>query len=125
MVHDPLTLRQVVAHSSLLLDAHLPSFISHEPAHELLARLQTALEPLIAIQNDFRQLRAPVDAVLTLARREERRKQEEEEKRLAMKGPAKQTGGAGRRGYKDRMVRGERGVGDGVIGKWRVEDIVF
>ena len=128
-----LILQQVIAHSSILLDSHLPLFVTHDPSHPLLLRLQSALEPLIAIQNQFRQLRAPVEAVLTLAKREQRKQAEREAKRAAVRAAnvSMSTGRRGRNGKLKEKEREDRERESGtrlpeeMVGKWRVEDLVF
>jgi hypothetical protein len=133
---NPLTpsLERVIAHSSLLLDSHLPSFLSHPPAYPLIERLQTSLEPLIAVQNDFRQLRAPVEAVLTLAKREDRRREERREKKEAMRpvsvfdGPGGKKGQGKAEGQRQAQVQVQvqnTHLPGEAVGKWRVEDIIF
>jgi hypothetical protein len=121
------SLESVIAHSSLLLDAHLPNFLSHPPSYTLIERLQAALDPLVAVQNEFRQLRAPVEAVLTLAKREERRREERREKKEAMRPVSVFDGkkggkGEAKKGEKEKQVAHLPGE---AVGKWRVEDISF
>lgn len=121
------SLESVIAHSSLLLDAHLPNFLSHPPSYTLIERLQAALDPLVAVQNEFRQLRAPVEAVLTLAKREERRREERREKKEAMRPVSVFDGkkggkGEAKKGEKEKQVAH---LPSEAVGKWRVEDIAF
>ncbi|EIW69985.1 hypothetical protein TREMEDRAFT_29670 [Tremella mesenterica DSM 1558] len=103
------SLDSIAIHSSVLLDAHLPSLSSHEPSQELLERLQGALQPLLELQEDLIKLRAPVEALLTLARREEKWARAREQKRM------------GKREGQTRV----QGVLSEMVGKWRVEDFVF
>ncbi|AAW41928.1 hypothetical protein CNB04100 [Cryptococcus deneoformans JEC21] len=104
------SLQSLVTHTSLILDAHLPSFISHSASHDILSRAQASLEPLLAVQNEYRQLRGPVEALLTLARREAKKAEE----RAAKKGGKK-------KGKKDENGR----LPEEVVGKWKVEDLAF
>ncbi|WWD16075.1 hypothetical protein CI109_100500 [Kwoniella shandongensis] len=115
------SLESVITHSSLLLDAHLPSFLSYEVSHTQLERLQLALEPLIAIQNDYRKLRGPVEAVLTLVRRENRKAEERESNRKARHGRGGSKKAAGVAG----AAGGPNKLPEEVVGKWKVEDLVF
>ncbi|WWD01231.1 hypothetical protein V866_008173 [Kwoniella sp. B9012] len=104
------SLNSVIAYSSLLLDSHLPLFLSYEPSHHLLEGLNEALEPLLEVQNEYKKLRGPIEAVLILAKREETN---EKEKQSNFK--TKKEGGQG---------QGKR-LMDEKIGKWKVEDLVF
>ncbi|KIR28839.1 hypothetical protein I309_02334 [Cryptococcus deuterogattii LA55] len=104
------SLQSLVTHTSLILDAHLPSFISHLASHDILSRAQASLEPLLAVQNEYHQLRGPVEALLTLARREAKKAEE----RAAKKGGKK-------KGKKDENGR----LPEEVVGKWKVEDLAF
>ncbi|ADV19528.1 hypothetical protein CNB04100 [Cryptococcus gattii WM276] len=104
------SLQSLVTHTSLILDAHFPSFISHLASHDILSRAQASLEPLLAVQNEYRQLRGPVEALLTLARREAKKAEE----RAAKKGGKK-------KGKKDENGR----LPEEVVGKWKVEDLAF
>lgn len=85
----------------------------------------------MSISDQFRQLRAPVDAVLTLAKREARKQQERQEKRAAMAAVTKQTGYQGKKGKKGKMekvdvVMAERNaLPEEVVGQWRVEEFTF
>lgn len=102
------SLASVVAHSSHLLDAHLPSLMAMEEAEPLLQRLSEALSPALAAQQDYRRLRAPVDAAL----RSHRATVKEQEKADADK--------------KRRAFRtAKAGITDEAVGKYRVEDFVF
>jgi hypothetical protein len=127
--HSP----QIINHASIILDTHLPSFLASHPSHPLLFRLQAALGPLLAMQTDYRRLRAPVDAALTLVRREKRKRLEEDAKRAIVKGYGKawqgkhQQNQSGGKGGKDKG-RGKDAqalLPDQSVGKWRVEDYVF
>ncbi|WVO14021.1 hypothetical protein L204_101646 [Cryptococcus depauperatus] len=102
-------LQSLITHSSLLLDAHLTLFLSHSPCHPSLERMQTYLDPLIQMQNEYRQMRGPIEALLTLARREARKAEEKAQKK------------GGKRGKK---IAGER-LPEQVVGKWKVEEITF
>lgn len=104
------SLQSLVTHTSLILDAHLPSLITHPASHDILSRAQASLEPLLAVQNEYRQLRGPVEALLTLARREAKKAEE----RAAKKGGKK-------KGKKDENGR----LPEEVVGKWKVEDLAF
>jgi len=75
------------------------------------------------MQNDYRRLRAPVDAALTLVRREKRKVQEAEEKRAVMRGMRGQFGNPDAKKAKGDLT--EVGLPDEAVGKWRVEDFVF
>lgn len=109
---------QVINHSSLLLDSHLPLYLSHPPSHPLLTRMQAALEPLLHIQAEYRALRAPLEAVLTLSKRSERDAAERQRKSELI------NGAFGRKG-KGKQEAGKLGMGEAKIGKWKVEDFVF
>ncbi|WRT67285.1 uncharacterized protein IL334_004252 [Kwoniella shivajii] len=113
------SLNSVITYSSLLLDAHLPSFLSYEPSHTLLERFQVSLEPLMAIQTEYRQLRGPVEAVLTLSRREARKA---EEKQMQQNSKGRQTDR--KNNGKERGDTGAR-LPEEKVGKWKVEDLVF
>ncbi|WVQ69919.1 uncharacterized protein L199_008142 [Kwoniella botswanensis] len=104
------SLNSVIAYSSLLLDSHLPLFLSYEPSHHLLEGLNEALEPLLEVQNEYKTLRGPIEAVLILAKREEMNEKEKQSK-----SKTKKEGGQG---------QGKR-LMDEKIGKWKVEDLVF
>ncbi|WWD09977.1 hypothetical protein V865_008109 [Kwoniella europaea PYCC6329] len=104
------SLNSVIAYSSLLLDSHLPLFLSYEPSHHLLEGLNEALEPLLEVQNEYKKLRGPIEAVLILAKREEMNEKEKQSKYKS-----KKEGGQG---------QGKR-LMDEKIGKWKVEDLVF
>ncbi|KAL7424115.1 hypothetical protein Q5752_001700 [Cryptotrichosporon argae] len=112
-------IQSLITHTSHLLDAHLPSLLTYEPAAALLSRVQAALAPLLAAQLNYRRLRAPVDAALTLAARERRRAAEAQAKRDAA---APQHARGDRKAAKDVP---NLAPGDEVVGKWKVEDIVF
>ena len=58
---------QLVLHTQLLLDAHLPLLISHPPAHPLIARLKSALEPLLTLQTELVAARGLVEGFVRLA----------------------------------------------------------
>lgn len=102
------SLGHIVAHSSLLLDAHLPSLMAIPEAEPLLLRLQEALAPALAAQQDYRRIRAPVDAALRLA------------KNVSNAGDDKDKKARGRR-----VPAPQGGMAEEAVGKWRVEDFVF
>ncbi|ODN83191.1 hypothetical protein L202_01379 [Cryptococcus amylolentus CBS 6039] len=104
------SLTSLVTHTSSLLDAHLLSFLSHIPSHETLSQLQSSLDPLLAAQNEYRQLRGPVEALLTLSRREAKKSEERAQKK-------------GRKGKKAGKDEGK--LPEENVGKWKVEDLVF
>ncbi|OCF55802.1 hypothetical protein L486_06554 [Kwoniella mangroviensis CBS 10435] len=106
------SLNSVIAYSSLLLDSHLPLFLSYEPSHHLLEGLNEALEPLLEVQHEYKKLRGPIEAVLILAKREE---MHEKEKQFKFK--TRKEGGQGQ-GQGKRLM-------DEKIGKWKVEDLAF
>lgn len=91
--------------------------------------MQAALEPLLHMQADYRALRAPLDAVLTLSKRAERTREEQQRKNEV------QQGAFGKRGKVQAQVQGQlqnkqaevmaKTMGDGKVGKWKVEDFVF
>ncbi|KAK8869661.1 hypothetical protein IAR55_000229 [Kwoniella newhampshirensis] len=114
------SLESTITHSSLLLDAHLPSFLSYPPSHPQLERLQSSLDPLIAVQNDYRQLRGPVEAVLTLVRRENKKQEERESNKKARHGKG------GKKNITNPSASGAAArLPDEIVGKWKVEDLVF
>jgi hypothetical protein len=83
-----------------------------------LQTLQDSLTPLLALQDSYRRLRAPVEAVLTLSRREAKKQAEQEAKRNA---------GKSSRGTQSKEVKRntEAQMPDEAVGKWRVEQFVF
>ena len=89
--------------------------------------MQAALEPLLHMQADYRALRAPLDAVLTLSKRAERDREEKQKKNTLLNG-AYAKRGATQRGTTS-MAQGKRsegqGMGEAKVGKWQVEDFVF
>ena len=119
------SLESIILHSNLLLDARLQTLLSHKPAWDTLEKMQAALGPLMDAQENYRKLRAPIDAVLTLSKREAKRRAEDEAKRKVL------TAGPGlghQKGQLDRKGRGRRydaGMNEEAVGKWRVEDLVF
>lgn len=120
------TLDSILAHSSLLIDSHLPLLVEHDPAAPLLESLSASLAPLLTLQAEIRQLRAPVDALLTLSKREEKRRAEAKAKKESMKQVIAQTGG--RKIRRPGMPKGENGgamLPGEDFGKWKVEDFVF
>jgi hypothetical protein len=81
------------------------------PAAEgLLLRLQEALEQPLAAQQDYRRLRAPVDAALRLA------KTEKKEAPLVL--------AHGRKPQPRRQAKNP-GLTEQAVGKYRIEDLVF
>lgn len=112
--------RQVITHSSHLLDSHTPLFLGHPPSYPLLTRMQAALEPLLLMQADYRALRAPLDAVLTLSKRAERNREERQKKSELL------SGAYGKKGKQTpRVGRAGEAMGAAKVGKWKVEDFVF
>ncbi|WVW82925.1 hypothetical protein I302_104939 [Kwoniella bestiolae CBS 10118] len=103
------SLNSLITYSSLLLDSHLPLFLSHEASHELLESLNESLIPLMEVQNEYKKLRGPIEAILILAKREEMKAQETLGK----------SRGDKKGGEKGTRIPEER------IGKWKVEDLVF
>lgn len=120
------SLDSIIAHSSLLLDSHLPLFVDYESAAPLLESLSASLVPLLALQAEIRLLRAPVDALLTLSKRDERRRAEVKAKQESMRPMGMNSGGGG--GVK-RLGAPKPGTGALLqgqdFGKWKVEDFVF
>lgn len=86
----------LVLHTQLLLDAHLPLLISHPPAHSLIARLKTALEPLLTLQTELAAARGLVEGFVRLAEQK-------------VHGSAK--------GKKGGAVKGKPAMGAGATGK--------
>jgi hypothetical protein len=80
--------------------------------------MQAALEPLLHVQAEYRALRAPLEAVLTLSKRSERDAAERQRKSELMQG-------AFGRKSKGKPETGKAGLGEAKIGKWKVEDFVF
>ena len=80
--------------------------------------MQAALEPLLLVQAEYRALRAPLEAVLTLSQRSERDAAERLRKSELMQG-------AFGRKSKGKMEAAKPGLGEAKIGKWKVEDFVF
>ena len=132
------TLPSLLSHTSSHLDALLPILIDHTPSHPLLVTLSTLLSPMLAQQATLSQLRAPIDALLTLAKREEKRRAHIREKRAAFRGVQEQQ--QGQQGFvqtKTKMAEMERtrvnrGAGQGGrmglggdVGLWSVEDFDF
>ena len=117
------TVQSLISHSTALLDGQLQSLLSHPPAYEPLQQMQDALDILLGIQDTYRKIRAPVEAVLTLGRREEARMEELRSKREVLRKFGSKGSGEG----KSKGVRTERdyGIGGEAVGKWRVEDLVF
>jgi hypothetical protein len=127
---------QILTHTSILLDSLLPLLITYEPFHPHLASLSESLGPMLDQQRTLTQLRAPIDALLTLAKREERKRALIREKRAAMRGGNADEGAEGqdvkgkmREGERTRMNRGTGQAGrlalGGDVGLWSVEDFDF
>ncbi|KAJ9106204.1 hypothetical protein QFC21_001348 [Naganishia friedmannii] len=74
MVMKDVPVSSVIQHTQLILDAHLPSLIAYLPAHALLERLDSALQPLLSAQNALVAARGTVDAFIKLSRREEKQR---------------------------------------------------
>lgn len=128
------SLDSVIAHSSLLLDSHLPLLVEFEEAAPLLESLSNSLGPLLTLQAEIRQLRAPVDALLTLAKREEYRRAEvkrKHEQKRAVQAQVADPGRNGGGGKKKKPFSSQKvGANDEAkqgqdFGKWKVEDFVF
>jgi len=104
------TLASIVAHSSFLLDAHLPTLLAIPEAEPLIVRMQEALAPALAAQQDYRRLAAPVDAALRLAKTEKK-----EVTTILVHG-------------KKPIVRVQNktpGFTEEAVGKYRIEDLTF
>lgn len=86
--------------------------------------MQAALEPLLHMQADYRALRAPLDAVLTLSKRDERDREEKQKKNTLLNGAYAKKGGVRSATSMAQGKRGE-GMGDAKVGKWQVEDFAF
>ncbi|ORX33750.1 hypothetical protein BD324DRAFT_638442 [Kockovaella imperatae] len=114
----------LILHSNLLLDARLQTLLSHPPAWDLLEKMQVCLSSLMEMQDVYRKIHAPIEAVLTLARREAQSKAEEQAKRLPPTIPG-QTGHAKGQQFGKQNRKLKVGMSDEVIGKWRVEDLIF
>ena len=87
--------------------------------------MQAALEPLLHMQADYRALRAPLDAVLTLSKRAERDREEKQKKNTLLNGAYAKRGG---QRSATSMAQGQRegqGMGEAKVGKWQVEDFAF
>lgn len=85
--------------------------------------MQAALEPLLLMQADYRALRAPIDAALTLSKRAERNREERQKKQTLLRGAYDKRGGQ----QANKMGQGKAGEGlaETRVGKWKVEDFVF
>ena len=68
------------------------------------------------MQAEYRALRAPLEAVLTLSKRSERDQAERQRKSELMHGAF---------GRKPKGKQETKGMGEAKIGKWKVEDFVF
>jgi hypothetical protein len=113
-------------HTSLLLDAHLPSLLPLPEAQTILERLQASLEPLISTLDTYRALRAPIEGVLTLAKREERKEAEEKKAAFKPMGSGGTVGKSAKAKARAAIIaKAEGGATEEMVGQWRVEDIVF
>lgn len=74
-------LAALVQHASMLLDAQLGNLVTLPTAQAVIERFKAAIEPALAAQNDYRRLKAPVEATLRAGREraDARRKDESEE----------------------------------------------
>lgn len=113
------TLASVVAHSSLLLDAQLPTLVTLPESEALLTRLNEALAPALAAQQNYRRLRAPIDATLAANAKAQRKAKEE------AAAAATAARNQGRKPAGRKPVAAGPGLADEVVGKWKVEDFVF
>jgi len=86
---------QLVLHTQLLLDAHLPLLISHPPAHRLIERLKVALAPLLVTQSELAAARGLVEGFVRLA--EQRSSGPSKNKKGSSKGKSTTPGGAGKK----------------------------
>ena len=116
-------LEGIINHASVLLDSHLPLFLTYAPSHAALEALQTNLAPLLALQDNYRKLRAPVEAALTLSKREQRKADEAKAKRDRVQ--ANTNAGAGAGAAKANGQRAGASLPDEAVGKWRVEQFAF
>lgn len=112
----------VIAHASALLDAQLPVLMSVPAAEELLLRLQAALGPAMAAQNDYRRIRAPVDAALRHARVLAAEARAREDRDASSGGKSR---GSRKPTPRHRVESSAPGLSEEAVGKYRVEDIVF
>lgn len=135
------SLESVICHTSAILDSHLPLFLSYKHSFTPLERVQESLYPLIALQESYRKLRAPVEAILTLSKREARKREERENKKAAMSGnrandpdtawiQKKNNAAAVAQGKKPTVKSKPQAeqsatLPEEVVGKWRVEDLAF
>lgn len=111
-------LKNVLAHATLLLDAHLPSLLGDaDVAEPLLERMQAALAGAMGAQAEYRKLKAPVEVALKMKETEKEAVGVRGAKGAAARGGAKRAGGAAR-------IAGAA-ADEAVVGKWRVEDFVF
>lgn len=69
---DVLFSLQLIQHTQLFLDAHLPSLLSYAPAHDLIQRLHATLQPLLVSQTALLAARGTIEAFVKLGRREEK-----------------------------------------------------
>lgn len=77
-------LAALVQHASMLLDAQLGNLVTMPQAEATLARFRDAIEPALAAQNDYRRLKAPVEATLRAGREkaDDRRKKDDTEEQV-------------------------------------------
>jgi len=104
---------QLVLHTQLLLDAHLPLLISHPPAHRLIERLKSALAPLLVAQSELAAARGLVEGFVRLA-----------EQRSS--GPSKNKKGSGKGGKSTPAGgAGKKILGDWVDPLYSVDEVVL
>lgn len=95
--------RQIITHSTLLLDSHLPLLVGQPRYHDLVTRLASALDPLLHDQRELQLAHGVVHAFVSQAQQEQ---QQAKELRARGKGKA-------------------RGVADQGVGLYRLEEIVL
>jgi hypothetical protein len=76
------------------------------------------------MQADYRALRAPLEAVLTLSKRAERTREEQQRKSEVSQGAFGKRGKGQATQNKQADVLAKT-MGEGKVGKWKVEDFVF
>ncbi|WWC89874.1 uncharacterized protein L201_004802 [Kwoniella dendrophila CBS 6074] len=118
------TLKSIIEYSTLLLDSHLPSFLTYEPSYELLEILSNHLEPLIELQNQYKKLKGPIEAILILSKREnDKLKQREQQQKSKLN---KKNNNITTNDKKiQQQQQKENRLPEEKIGKWKVEDLVF
>lgn len=82
-------LSQLIQHTQLILDAHLPSLLAYAPAHDLIQQLHATLQPLLVSQTALLAARGTIEAFVKLNRRAEK------QARGSKKGKAAAGAGAG------------------------------